>query len=56
MSRMKRVTGWIALICIWRRRSGDRWVLAAMSGKALQDIGITPWDARCEANKPFWRG
>ena len=40
MSRMQRVTGWIALICTWRRRSRDRWVHAAMSGKALQDLGI----------------
>jgi uncharacterized protein YjiS (DUF1127 family) len=52
---MQRVAGWITLIGIWRRRSHDRRTLAAMSGRALQDIGLTPWDAGCEANKPFWR-
>ena len=55
MSTMRRVSGWIALIGIWRRRSHGRRVLAAMSGRALQDIGVTALDARCEINKPFWR-
>jgi len=55
MGTMQRLTGWIALIGMWRRRSRERRELAAMSGSALQDIGLTRWDARCEANKPFWR-
>jgi uncharacterized protein YjiS (DUF1127 family) len=52
MRMVQRVT---RLIGIWHRRSSERQVLAAMSARALQDIGITRWDARHEANKPFWR-
>ena len=55
MSMTQRVSDWIALIVIWRRRSRDRQVLAAMSKRELQDIAMTPWEARCEAKKPFWR-
>ena len=55
MSMTQQVSGWIALIGIWRRRLRDRQMLAAMSNRELQDIAITPWEARCEANKPFWR-
>ena len=52
---MSMVQHWIALIGIWRRRLRDRQMLAAMSNRELQDIAITPWEARCEVNKPFWR-
>jgi uncharacterized protein YjiS (DUF1127 family) len=55
MSMTQQVSDWIALFGLWRRRSRDREVLAAMSKRELQDIGMTPWEARCEANKPFWR-
>ncbi len=55
MSMTQQVSGWIALIGIWRRRSRNRQELAAMSNRELQDIGITAWEAGCEANKPFWR-
>jgi uncharacterized protein YjiS (DUF1127 family) len=55
MSMTQQVSGWIALISIWWRRSRNRQELAAMSNRDLQDIGITPWEAHCEANKPFWR-
>ena len=39
----------------WRRRSRDRRELAAMSNRALRDIGLTRYDADWEASKPFWR-
>jgi uncharacterized protein YjiS (DUF1127 family) len=39
----------------WRRRLRDRRALAAMSDRSLRDIGLTRYDASCEANKPFWR-
>jgi uncharacterized protein YjiS (DUF1127 family) len=39
----------------WRRRSRDRRALAAMSDRSLRDIGLTRYDAACEASKPFWR-
>jgi uncharacterized protein YjiS (DUF1127 family) len=55
MSMAQQVSDWIALIGIWRRRSRDRQMLAAMSKRELQDIGITALEARCEVNKPFWR-
>ena len=55
MGTLQHLTGWIALIGLWRRRSRERRELAAMSGRALQDIGITRWHACSEANKPFWR-
>jgi len=55
MRTMQRVTGLIGLIGIWRRRASERRQLAAMGVRALLDIGITPLDARCEAEKPFWR-
>jgi len=54
MNMVQQVSGWIALIGIWRRRSRDRRMLAAMTNRELQDIAITAWEARCEANKPFW--
>ena len=54
MSTTQQVSDWIALIGIWWRRSRDRQMLAAMSIRELQDIGITAWEARGEANKPFW--
>jgi uncharacterized protein YjiS (DUF1127 family) len=45
----------IALIGEWRRRSRGRRELAAMGDRALQDIGVTHYDAYLEARKPFWR-
>jgi uncharacterized protein YjiS (DUF1127 family) len=39
----------------WRRRSRDRRALASMSDRSLRDIGLTRYDATCEASKPFWR-
>jgi uncharacterized protein YjiS (DUF1127 family) len=49
------LTSWIDLIGVWRQRARERAELTAMSGRALQDIGITRWEARLEADKPFWR-
>ena len=54
MDMVQQISGWIALIGIWRRRWRDRQMLAAMSDRELQDIAITAWEARGEANKPFW--
>jgi len=55
MNAMPTLTSWIGLIGVWRQRARERAALMAMSGRALQDIGITRWDARLEADKPFWR-
>ncbi|MGP0090880.1 MAG: DUF1127 domain-containing protein [Xanthobacteraceae bacterium] len=53
--RMRKARGWIALIGIWTKRSRERSALMALSDRSLQDIGLTRWDARFEARKPFWR-
>lgn len=45
----------IALLRKWRDRSRGRRELAQMSGRSLQDIGLSPYDAYLEVNKPFWR-
>ena len=42
-------------IAAWRRRSRERQELARMTGRDLQDLGITPGDALRELAKPFWR-
>jgi uncharacterized protein YjiS (DUF1127 family) len=39
--------------CAERRR--QRWVLAALEDRLLDDIGRTRAEARAEANRPFWR-
>jgi uncharacterized protein YjiS (DUF1127 family) len=44
-----------ALLSIWRRRLRERRELAAMDDRGLRDIGLTRYDAYCEASKPFWR-
>jgi len=51
----RRRKGLIALLKKWRCRSRGRRELAQMSGRSLQDIGLTPYDAYLEINKPFWR-
>jgi len=40
---------------LWLRRMRQRDELARMTGYERQDIGITDYDARLEARKPFWR-
>jgi len=52
----RRRVGLIALVKKWSCRSRGRRELARMSGRSLQDIGLTPYDAYVEINKPFWRG
>src|SRR5213082_2955040 len=39
----------------WRRRSRERYHLAALSDRMLNDIGISRADAVFLSNKPFWR-
>jgi uncharacterized protein YjiS (DUF1127 family) len=42
--------GWLML-----ERSRERQVLASLDARGLRDIGVTPYEAGIEANKPFWR-
>jgi len=56
--RDSRWLGWKDLIALcneWRDRLRSRRELAAMSERELRDIGLTRYDARHEARKPFWR-
>ena len=51
----RRREGLVALLKKWSCRSRGRRELAHMSARSLQDIGLTPYDAYVEINKPFWR-
>jgi len=39
----------------WRIRARTRRALGQLSPRLLQDVGISPGDARREASRPFWR-
>jgi uncharacterized protein YjiS (DUF1127 family) len=39
----------------WRERSRVRRLLAAMSARELQDIGVSHSDIAHEIGKPFWQ-
>ncbi len=41
-------------VLVWNRRRATRKTLAQLDGRILADIGITPDQARMEAEKPFW--
>jgi uncharacterized protein YjiS (DUF1127 family) len=45
----------LRLVARWRARARQRHALASLDERLLRDIGITPYDAACECNKPFWR-
>lgn len=45
----------IATLAAWRARRRERVELAGMTSAELRDAGITPYEARLEAGKPFWR-
>ena len=39
----------------WTSRSRQRRSLAELDARVLRDIGVTAYDAACEASKPFCR-
>jgi uncharacterized protein YjiS (DUF1127 family) len=45
----------LARLGTWRRRWQEREELARLDERGLRDIGVSPAQARLEANKPFWR-
>ena len=45
----------LRLIALWRERARQRQALASLDERLLRDIGLTPYDAAYECNKPFWR-
>jgi uncharacterized protein YjiS (DUF1127 family) len=44
-----------ALLALWRARTRERRMLAALDERLLRDIGVTRLDAAYECDKPFWR-
>lgn len=44
-----------AVLGVWRHRHVTRQELRDLPPHMLRDIGLTPDDARREADKPFWR-
>jgi len=42
------------LVC-WVERARQRRALAELARERLEDLGLTPEQARGEAAKPFWR-
>ena len=43
-------------IALWHRNRRTRRTLAQLPPALLDDIGITPFEARREAARPFWQG
>jgi len=41
-------------LLVWQSRANQRARLAEMESHRLEDMGITPAEARREAAKPFW--
>jgi len=44
-----------ATLLVWQVRARQRARLAEMESHRLDDMGLTPEQARREAAKPFWR-
>ena len=44
-----------SVVRVWVSRSKDRRYLANLSPRLLQDIGLEPFQAQAEINKPFWK-
>ncbi|MCW5751066.1 MAG: DUF1127 domain-containing protein [Alphaproteobacteria bacterium] len=44
----------VNLLLVWQDRARDRQQLAAMSDRALRDVGLSRADIDREASKPFW--
>jgi len=49
------VTALQALFRLWHRRIHNRAFLQRASRHELADMGLSPWQCECEANKPFWQ-
>jgi uncharacterized protein YjiS (DUF1127 family) len=45
----------LATIRLWQERSQARRELLILDDHLLRDVGLTPYDVRMEAYKPFWR-
>jgi uncharacterized protein YjiS (DUF1127 family) len=45
----------VALAEHWASRARQRRALSRLDDRLLRDIGVSPYDAADEADKPFWR-
>lgn len=55
-STLRRVTmAIVALAEHWASRARQRRALSRLDDRLLRDIGVSPYDAAHEADKPFWR-
>jgi uncharacterized protein YjiS (DUF1127 family) len=52
-------TDWLrragATVRLWQERSRARQELLTLDDHILRDVGLTPYEVRSEAYKPFWR-
>jgi uncharacterized protein YjiS (DUF1127 family) len=52
-------TDWLqragATVRLWKERSRARQELLTLDEHILRDVGLTPYEVRMEAYKPFWR-
>jgi uncharacterized protein YjiS (DUF1127 family) len=51
-SRLREARQWAVTLY---QRARQRRALASLDERLLRDVGITPEQARSEANKPFWQ-
>ncbi|GAL19706.1 hypothetical protein JCM19235_1062 [Vibrio maritimus] len=45
----------LTVLSVWYRNYRTRKALAEMSERLLDDIGITPYEAKQEHRRPFWK-
>ncbi|USD59884.1 DUF1127 domain-containing protein [Vibrio sp. SCSIO 43140] len=45
----------LTVLSVWYRNYRTRKALAEMSERLLDDIGITPYEAKQESRRPFWK-
>ena len=41
-------------LAVWNRRAQERQALKGLDDRLLKDVGISKYDAKLEADKPFW--
>ncbi len=56
LSRAVRSPRFSIVLSTWRQRRRSRTQLNTLDVHILKDIGLTPAQARKEAQRPFWQG
>ena len=51
-----RLERFVATLAFWIERAGERRSLSDLDDHLLKDIGLPFYDARREAQRPFWEG